>query len=194
MEGYAPSFRRKLVSHTWNDKMWTGYPIFGSFAAFCGFTIDVVHEDGTFSLFRSPFVRNASAHLHYAAFRVFRVSPVARATLSVLASPSNFTTRVLVREPTLSVFIGLISGSLEQDEGAMRAADAELALSDPRVNEGAAGLRGECADITTTICATTKMQRLWHAAAACSVLALPLFLLFCVRNWRAQRSVPEKRK
>jgi hypothetical protein len=193
LDGYTPQFRSALISRTGSDKRWRGYPLFGSFAAFCGITIDITHEDGTFSLFRSSFARNASSHLHFAAFRLLHDSPVARVIYSVHVSPSNTTTRVLVSDPLLARFFTF--PDFPQDDEKMRIGLAELAFSDPRVKEGGTHLRVDCVgrDSAAPITCAATPQRLRPAVAfALSFLALSVFL--GAKRWRGQRSEPEKSK
>ena len=138
--------RQDLVTMKDYERAYDGPPYYGSFAAFCGVVIDVHHSDGTTSILRSAFARNASAHLHYQVLRVFKTADIVDIVINII-QPS-----FLMSASFISISnIKLLRLNIADEPDDPRIKDAriaalQLATIDPRhrgaVNEAATALPG----------------------------------------------------
>jgi hypothetical protein len=98
VDGFGGDVRASLLRL---EHGYSGPPRFGSFASFCGFFVDVVHEDGSTTTWLSSFARNASRHFHAEVFRISNPSPMVSAVVTAKIPASAKLSSVAISDVSL---------------------------------------------------------------------------------------------
>ena len=182
---------------TRRDAGYRRYPRFGSFDFFCGLFVDVRHEDGHVSTFRSPFARNASAYVHTESLYLAHPSLVRDARVSVYNSGPGRPVPITVRDLTL-LPLPIHPGWVPQKRLVLAEALAAKGANgwiDPRLRFSGVLLPLRLLDpgFASTLylsCPLTDVTGLAAllVVAAGSVVAALLSLLTCMCLWRSRGS------
>ena len=126
-----PNMRESRIAPAYFERNYYGPPFYGSFAAYCGAFVDVHHADGSVSILRSAFARNASRHLHYQVLRVFNEADIVDAVVTIV-QPSSPSSSSIIRVSDISLLqLSGVAEEMSGYQGALRTASQVYGM-DPR--------------------------------------------------------------